>query len=102
MAKRKRRRAKKVPTYETLYIQVEDCQPSYSFAVNNFRPRRALLGAPRIGKGRRVTAVFLGRREHEAMLEQPPNSDWKLLGVGMSSLRGDRTDFLGSLSNDAL
>jgi hypothetical protein len=36
------------------------------------------------------------------MLEQPPNSDWKLLGVGMSSLRGDRTDFLGSLSNDAL
>jgi hypothetical protein len=115
MPKRKTRR--QTPNYQSFYVQVDNCEPSYSFSLNDSRhfegPYSEYLDitfngailAPRRVKGRRVSLVFLGRRDEQRMATDPTNSawvDWRALCVGTLTIRGERTNFLGSLPYDAV
>ena len=110
-AKRKGRSEAK---YESYCVRVEDCRPTYSFHLNDSKhfegPYWEHLAVTFVGhlispqrlKWHRLPLMFLGRRDEERILEQPNTSDWKPLNIGVLTLRRERTEFLGSLPNDAL
>lgn len=113
---RKRRRRSRAPVidYRTYIFRIASWEPSYSFALNEGRfghgpywehVELVLSGeclAPFKVAGRIGKLTFLGNREEARALEQPPDSDWKPLCVGTFTVRGDRTEYLGSLPLDAL
>jgi hypothetical protein len=115
MPRTKNRSSQRPSNYQSFYIEVDGCEPAYSFAVNNFRhhegPYREHLEitvssgiflAPERLKGRRMSAVFLGSREDQSAVEQATTCDWKPRNVGVLTVRGHQNQFLGSLPYDAL
>jgi hypothetical protein len=114
MARPKIHRKRRVPNYQSFYVQIDDCNPNYSFAVNKSQstvgPYWEHLEATFSGtflrpdrlKGLLVPLRFLGRREDQSKLQQPEDTDWRPLNVGVLTLRGERREFLGSLPFDAL
>lgn len=112
--KRRGRPRAPVITYQTYIFRIAGWEPHYSFALGNERldhgpyseyVELVLSGeflAPAKTVGRVGKLMFLGDREHKRTLEVPTQSDWKPLGVGSVTVRGDRAEFLGSLPYDAL
>jgi hypothetical protein len=115
MPSKRRRKAKAaVNPYLTYALRIASWEPSYMFALNDTRFHQGpywehaelkLSGeclAPAKLAGRTAKLTLLGDRRDKQMLEEPPQSDWKPLGVGSVTSRGDQTEFLGSIPIDAL
>lgn len=113
---RKRKRRSRAPAidYRSYVFRIVSWEPSYSFALNDgplhdgpyWEHVQLVLTAeclaPSKMAGRISTFTFLGNREEARALNQPPNSDWRPLCVGSLTVRGDRTEYLGSLPVDSL
>lgn len=107
-------RKRSVLNYQSFYVQIDDCKPSYSFSLNSSKYLDGPLWehleitlngtflSPERMKGLRVPLVFLGRRDDQAKLENLTDSDWKPRNIGVLTIRGKRREFLGSLPYDAL
>lgn len=95
MPTRRRSRKRSTPNYQSFYIQIEDWEPSYSFALNDSKYGEGpywehleltisgIFLAPKRVKDRDVRLVFLGSREDRRIIEQSPSADWKPLNVGV-------------------
>jgi hypothetical protein len=92
----KRRTSKRpTPNYQSFYIEIEDWEPSYSFALEESKYREGpywehleltitgLLLSPQRVKDCDVKLVLLASREDRRVLEQSPSEDWKPLNVGV-------------------
>ena len=100
--------------YQTFTFWIEDWIPSYSFAINHDRQRDGtyrdhvditLLGrclAPKKFADRTGNLMFLGNRELMQALDEPPRNSAISMNVGVLTIRGNRTEFLGGLPRDAL
>ncbi len=113
---RKRRRRSRAPIidYRTYIFRIASWEPSYSFALNEGRfghgpywehVELIVSGeclAPSKTAGRIGKLTFLGNREESRTLEQSLDSDRQPLCVGTLTVRGDRTEYLGSIPFDAL
>jgi hypothetical protein len=114
MARAKGRTQRRIPNYQSFYIKIDDCEPGYSFALNQSKHtvgpywehlEARLTGtflSPARFKGQHVPLIFMGWREHQSKLEQPTDSDWKPRNVGVLTVRGERREFLGALPYDAM
>lgn len=115
MPRKRRSRPKAwVNPFRSYIFRIASWEPAYHLAVNDGRLHPGpywehaaieLTGeclAPAKVAGRTGRLTFMGRREQSRELEQPPDSDWKPLGVGTLTIRGERTEFLGSIPFDAL
>lgn len=112
---RKKRSRRSVPVdYQTYIFRLDDWEPSYSFATNAIRwcdgpywEHSALIFrgeilSPTKVKSRVGTLTVMGDRRDTQAVENPTNSDRKPLCVGSLTIRGDQTEFLGSIPQDAL
>ena len=113
MAKRQtgKRRANE-PEYQTFTFLAENCKTSYSImALGNPKLERSMPDylhlsvkgvflAPARAKGRQCTLNFLADRGLEQLLLEADRDGFSSLGL--LTIRGDRTDFLGSLPYDAV
>jgi len=111
MARTRRRQPVDYP--ESYLFEIETTEPHYSISTTD--PRRdaelyreywhyGLIGtcrAPRKTSGRTTRLVFIADR---GLFDRPKSldRDWRPLGVGHLTMRGDRSDYLGSLPYDAV
>lgn len=107
------RRAREL-TYQTFTFWIEDWIPSYSFALGHGRQRDGtyrdhvditLLArclAPKKFADRTGNLMFLGNRELMQALDESPRNSASPMNVGVMTIRGDQTEFLGALPRDAL
>ena len=58
--------------------------------------------SPEKAKDRRATLRVLADRRETHAVTDPASCDWEPLCVGTLTIRGDRTDYLGSLPYDAM
>jgi len=111
---RKRRRRPREPEYQSYIFRIEDWEPSYMFALNRSRhfegpywehldlSLEGVFLSPDKAKDRRASLKLLADRRETRAVTDPESCDWKPLCVGTLTIRGDRTDYLGSLPYDAM
>lgn len=114
MAGSRAKRQRRAEEYETHTLLIEDWSPSYSFALNHNRRSdtpywealhikvTAKFLAPDRPKDRHLTLTLMGNRDEARALEEPLRCKHEPLCVGTLTIRGDRTDYLGSVPQDAL
>ena len=116
MAKNRRKRSGRLskPEYQSYIFRIEEWEPSYSFALNDGRHFEgsyrehldlSLKGAflsPAKAKDRGAMLTLLADRRETLSVTDPASCDRKPLCVGTLTIRGDRTDYLGSLPYDAM
>ena len=116
MARKKKAKGRRsAPAQHQTYIfQIDDWTPSYSFAVNHTSWRDGpywenitltftgrIVSPPKF-KDRMGQLIFLGNRKEARTVDEPPSSDWKPNCVGSLTIRGRRTEYLGSIPHDSL
>lgn len=115
MARTKKAKGRRAPVqYQTYVFQIDGWTPSYSFAVNHAAWREGpyweylaltvtgRIVSPSKFKDRAGQLVLLGNREDARKVEEPPSSDWRPNCVGSLTIRGRRTEYLGSIPHDSL
>ena len=112
--KRKRPRRSSEQAYQSFIFHIEGWEPSYSFGLNRSRyfegpysehldiALKGVFLSPENAKDRRATLRVLASRPETHAVDDPANCDWEPLCVGTLTIRGDRTDYLGSLPYDAM
>lgn len=73
-----------------------DCDGAYSEYLHLEFEGRCI--APAKHAGRTVKLAILGNRQ---LLEPSRDPDWRPLGIGYLTIRGERADYLGSIPYDA-
>ena len=102
------------PTLESFLFKIESISPDYSFGLGNPRFDRGAYSehahteivaaclAPKRFAGRATTFTLLGSRDIAEELRQPDRAFQQPRGVGTLTMRGNRSEYLGSLPLDAL
>ena len=112
--KGKRPRRSSEQAYQSFIFRIEDWEPSYSFGLNRSRyfegpyseyldiALKGVFLSPEKAKDRRATLRVLADRRETHAVADPANSEWEPRCVGTLTIRGARTDYLGSLPYDAM
>lgn len=112
--KKKARQRRKAQEYESYIFRIDDWKPGYSFGLNNSRlfdgpywehlevTLTGVFLSPDKAKDRQASLTLLANRREMATVNEPEKSNLKPLGVGSLTVRGKRTDFLGSIPHDSM
>lgn len=109
-----KRTPKSTETAENFLFKIESINPDYSFGLGNPRFDRGAYSehahteivttclAPKRFAGRATTFTLLAERSISEELSKPDRAIQRPLGVGTLTMRGNRSQYLGSLPLDAL
>lgn len=109
-----KRTSKSTETVESFLFKIESISPDYSFGLGNPRFDRGAYSehahteivatclAPKRFAGRTTAFTLLGSRDIAEELRQPDKAFQQPRGVGTLTVRGNRSEYLGSLPLDAL
>lgn len=109
-----KRTPKRTETLESFLFKIESISPDYNLGVGNPRFDRGAYSehahteiittclAPKRFAGRVTTFTLLGERSISEELRKPDRTIQRPLGVGTLTMRGNRSEYLGSVPLDAL
>ena len=107
-----RHKRKNAEEYQTYIFQIDEVRPTYALGTNEDRPREPPYGeylhveflascvSPEKFAGRKTRLLFIGSRSLVSEVADPRSTSTPM-GVGTLTMRGDRSEYLGSLPYDA-
>lgn len=111
-AKRTTRAKRQAEQWCSYLFEIQEVHAHYSYSdgtrfsrtaqEEHLQPRvNAICRAPTKLQGRRTDFVLIGDRQHELDLRSQSLAPASVTGVGTLTMRGTRSDYLGSLPYDA-